>query len=148
MTKLGAPKDARLYVLCERCSAVKETRRKRMCDACGRAKVAELAQERQRLREFTPSTLEARRRGRWKAARLPSPTRPCPGACEICNKTDVVKRSARIRALALDHCHATGKFRGWLCFRCNVGLARFGDSLDGIRRAYEYLQRAYEESKE
>ncbi len=47
------------------------------------------------------------------------------------------------RALALDHCHKTGKFRGWLCFKCNTGLARFGDSLEGIQNAYNYLKRAY-----
>lgn len=59
--------------------------------------------------------------------------------CGICNKPEV-----HDRRLALDHCHVTGKIRGLLCHRCNVGLGNFDDNLEGIRKAYEYLLRSEE----
>lgn len=55
------------------------------------------------------------------------------GHCAICGK-------ANHRALCLDHCHSTGKVRGLLCDRCNVGLARFGDSIENLQRAIDYLR--------
>ena len=42
----------------------------------------------------------------------------------------------------LDHCHITGKFRGWLCGKCNMGIGALGDSIQGLQRAIEYLKRA------
>lgn len=148
MTRTGAPEGASNYVLCERCSAVKESRRKRMCDACDSAYQAERAKERQLRRDPTNTNKLSRRRAAWKSAGLPAPTRECPEFCEICKRTDVNRRTEQPRALALDHCHKTGKFRGWLCFKCNVGLARLGDSLEGIRRAHNYLKRAYRGNEE
>lgn len=36
----------------------------------------------------------------------------------------------------LDHDHVTGKFRGWLCRRCNAGIGMLGDrARDAIRLA-------------
>jgi hypothetical protein len=43
---------------------------------------------------------------------LPAPSRPKPAACECCGAVPGK------RGLHLDHCHKTGKFRGWLCQRC------------------------------
>jgi len=53
------------------------------------------------------------------------------GPCEICD--------APADPLHLDHDHATGRARGWLCFRCNsmLGLAR--DSGEILKRAGAYL---------
>jgi hypothetical protein len=50
------------------------------------------------------------------------------------------KPPARTR-LNLDHCHARGVFRGWLCWDCNVALGKLGDSIDeAIRRLKKYRE--------
>lgn len=43
------------------------------------------------------------------------------------------------KALVVDHDHVTGKVRGLLCHRCNVGLGLLGDSVEGIAQALRYL---------
>lgn len=81
---------------------------------------------------------ELRRAYDREKAGLPLPERPCPESCEACGRT----QAANGKALALDHCHETGKFRGWLCDKCNRGLGFLGDNADGVRAALEYLLRA------
>lgn len=54
--------------------------------------------------------------------------------CAICRRTNGQK------ALAVDHCHQTGKIRGLLCDACNVSLGRMGDCPERLRRAAEYLE--------
>lgn len=76
-----------------------------------------------------------RRQIRWRKRKLPEPTRPEPKSCEACGKAESG------RALALDHCHVTGVFRGWLCFKCNTGLGKLGDTAAGLRAALAYLER-------
>jgi hypothetical protein len=44
-------------------------------------------------------------------------------------------------ALYLDHDHNTNRFRGWLCGRCNTGIGKLGDNIEGVRKALEYLER-------
>lgn len=39
----------------------------------------------------------------------------------------------------LDHCHATGKIRAFLCTNCNRGLGHFKDSAEILQKAIEYL---------
>ncbi len=69
--------------------------------------------------------------------KLPAPTRPTPHSCECCGKP----RKQFVRNLALDHCHKSGKFRGWLCGRCNTGIGSLGDTLAGVLKAVRYLRR-------
>jgi hypothetical protein len=40
------------------------------------------------------------------------PPRPADGRCEYC--------TSDLGPLCLDHDHETGRFRGWLCHRCNL----------------------------
>ena len=40
----------------------------------------------------------------------------------------------------LDHCHATGKIRAFLCTNCNRGLGHFKDSESNLQKAIAYLQ--------
>ena len=41
---------------------------------------------------------------------------PDGGECCICSRTS-------LRSLCLDHCHATGVARGYVCQRCNAGMS-------------------------
>lgn len=74
------------------------------------------------------------RAGKRRKAGLPNPTRNCPPTCELCGGPPNGRGS-----LCLDHCHASGKFRGWLCSRCNTGLGIFRDSTELLYRAAAYL---------
>ena len=59
------------------------------------------------------------------------------GLCDICNQP-----CPSGRALAIDHCHATGAFRGLLCGNCNRGLGYFADSTGRLESAIAYLSLA------
>lgn len=57
------------------------------------------------------------------------------GRCAIC--ADPVTSEGR--ALAVDHCHASGRVRGLLCDPCNLGLGKFRDDPARLRAAIAYL---------
>lgn len=57
------------------------------------------------------------------------------GACAICLKE---QREASKR-LHIDHDHVTGKVRGLLCTKCNMGIGLFGDNVDLLDKATKYL---------
>ncbi len=52
------------------------------------------------------------------------------GHCALCSKT---------KNLVPDHCHKTGHVRGLLCKGHNIAVARLGDDIEGIFRAFKYL---------
>lgn len=58
------------------------------------------------------------------------------GKCAICGTDQPGGRRYR---LAVDHCHDTGKVRGLLCNNCNLGLGKFNDDPDLLRKALAYL---------
>jgi len=81
---------------------------------------------------------DARRRAkRWGRPTVPveQPTRPRPTLCEICGD-----RNPK-RGLHFDHCHTTGRFRGWLCQHCNTGLGQAQESIDILQLMISYLER-------
>ncbi|CAB4167363.1 Recombination endonuclease VII [uncultured Caudovirales phage] len=63
------------------------------------------------------------------------------GCCAICRKS-VADNG---KALAVDHCHTTGKIRGLLCDLCNRGLGMFKDNTDSLVTAIQYLRKYSEE---
>jgi DNA-directed RNA polymerase specialized sigma subunit len=52
--------------------------------------------------------------------------------CEICSSTD---------NLCYDHDHNTMKFRGVLCRSCNKAIGLLGDTVEGLQKAVDYLER-------
>lgn len=54
--------------------------------------------------------------------------------CAICSKREIYKE------LSIDHCHITGKVRGLLCTKCNMGLGLFEDNTDLLILAATYLE--------
>jgi hypothetical protein len=61
------------------------------------------------------------------------------GACAICGKRPA-------KALCVDHCHATGKIRGLLCRKCNLGIGHLDDSPSVMRAAIAYLSGCCEDA--
>ena len=59
------------------------------------------------------------------------PHPPAGTPCECCG---------RVSKLFLDHCHDSGKFRGFVCRECNSSIGLMGDSVEGVRKALTYLE--------
>jgi Recombination endonuclease VII len=57
---------------------------------------------------------------------------PKPEFCECCGEIP--------RKWCLDHDHKTDKFRGWLCDKCNTGIGKLGDDLEGVMKAVKFLK--------
>lgn len=65
------------------------------------------------------------------------------GLCAICREPEIVadpKNPAVMKRLAVDHNHDSGKIRGLLCQRCNMGLGYFRDNDRLLNLAADYLQ--------
>ena len=54
--------------------------------------------------------------------------------CPICNK-DITNNPS------VDHNHATGKIRGFICNKCNLAIGNAEDSPDRLRAMASYLER-------
>lgn len=66
------------------------------------------------------------------------------GRCDICGEVESWqgRTQARINKLSIDHDHATGAIRGFLCAHCNHAIGKFQDDPQLLRRAAEYLERS------
>ena len=59
--------------------------------------------------------------------------------CAICGRSD--SGDSNSKRLYVDHDHITGKIRGLLCSQCNMGLGKFYDNKNYLKRAILYLER-------
>lgn len=58
--------------------------------------------------------------------------------CKICGAPPPSEGHKRF--LCVDHDHTTGKVRGLLCDKCNMGLGCFTDSVEKLLAAAQYLR--------
>jgi hypothetical protein len=63
-------------------------------------------------------------------------TRPKPEQCELCG----IYGKELKKGLCYDHDHKTGKFRGWLCGRCNMALGMVNDNSELLSKMSEYVK--------
>lgn len=62
------------------------------------------------------------------------------GVCAICQKPETATRRGKVKMLAVDHCHGTGKVRGLLCVECNTGIGKLREDTTVLRAAIRYLE--------
>jgi hypothetical protein len=62
--------------------------------------------------------------------------------CAICGQPEksVDYRTKKVRSMAVDHCHTSGKIRGLLCSDCNTALGLFRENIDFMKSAIKYLE--------
>jgi hypothetical protein len=63
------------------------------------------------------------------------------GACAICHQPEKTTHNGKGIRLSVDHDHETGRVRGLLCAKCNLGIGRLGESVERLRQAVDYLER-------
>ena len=57
------------------------------------------------------------------------------------NRCAICDANFSIEVPHVDHSHATGKVRGVLCAKCNMGLGSYKDSVILLEKAIFYLRR-------
>lgn len=109
--------------------------------------------EREKAREWRLKNPELQRArelrslAKKEAERAAAAGRPRPTSCEVCLESPAPKQSYRkngdpvpVSQIVFDHCHASGKFRGWICDRCNKVLGLVKDSPDLLSKLSQYLK--------
>ena len=61
--------------------------------------------------------------------------------CAICDRPEINTFIGVVRCLSVDHDHVTGKVRGLLCFKCNVSIGKFDESIEILEKAITYLKK-------
>ena len=105
------------------------------CSKCGEDKpetAFELRSDTKKRRGVCATCRGSRQRAHWREQGIdPTQVPPKPGACPVC---------ARTGPLVVDHDHATGRVRGWLCAQCNNALGLAQDSPKILRALARYLE--------
>lgn len=63
------------------------------------------------------------------------------GVCAICAQAETHTRNGKIKALAVDHDHETGKVRALLCGECNQMLGKAKENRETLLAAVDYLDK-------
>lgn len=91
-------------------------------------------QKGQEWRDKNKSVYKQYRRTTYKLQLEKIAGRLMPDNCEICNS------SKHSKTLYFDHDHKTGKFRGWICLKCNSALGMVNDNITTLSKMINYLQ--------
>lgn len=59
------------------------------------------------------------------------------GVCAICRR-----HCSSGKRLSVDHHHSSGRVRGLLCGRCNLGIGQLNDDPAQLRAAADYLEKS------
>lgn len=90
---------------------------------------------RERTRKYRAANPE-KVRTQWRSYRMrkmiAAGATPKPEFCEVCGGNEV--------RICADHIHQSGKFRGWLCNRCNLILGKAKDAPELLRLLAAYLE--------
>lgn len=62
------------------------------------------------------------------------------GVCAICRNPETATRQGKVKSLAVDHDHASGKIRGLLCMACNTMIGNSKERLEVLQAAILYLK--------
>lgn len=62
------------------------------------------------------------------------------GLCAICKQPETATRLGKVKSLAVDHDHKTGRIRGLLCSDCNTGIGKLKDDPEILQSAIQYLK--------
>ena len=62
------------------------------------------------------------------------------GVCAICRRPETARHNGSVKRLAVDHCHASGRVRGLLCFNCNYAVGHMGEDPLRLRAAASYIE--------
>jgi hypothetical protein len=64
-----------------------------------------------------------------------------PSHCELCNQHGIGGIASKPDSgIVFDHCHITGKSRGWICDRCNKTLGMVQDNKELLAKMITYLE--------
>jgi Autographiviridae endonuclease VII len=61
--------------------------------------------------------------------------------CAICEREEISIYQGKLKPLAVDHDHKTGKIRELLCCKCNFCLGGVDDNIEILEKAIEYLKK-------
>ena len=79
-----------------------------------------------------PEKIKQYKIGYWQKRQEKLANRKKPNQCEICGA---------FGKICFDHNHKTGKFRGWVCQRCNLVLGFVKDNTELLNMLIEYLKK-------
>jgi hypothetical protein len=68
--------------------------------------------------------------------------------CEICNRDYDFSIKKGGKSMVVDHCHKSGKTRGFLCSNCNKGIGMLQDDTVVLQQAINYLEEWINEDTE
>jgi hypothetical protein len=87
--------------------------------------------------EFKKGQTRKEKNINWKGGishgyRVKNAPRKKPKYCEICGESGQI---------CCDHDHKTGKFRGWICSRCNFAIGHAKDSIKILNKLIQYIKK-------